>query len=193
MTPTRKNAPPPARRYPAYSGSGWWGRHSSPRFSLQPPPLSPSPRRGAAAQDFGESSRREHVERPPHARGCPPPPPPPASAGRKVADLRPFTAGGHIWHFRSPVAAPSDEVVGEHLAQPRQGRIAACRYGFVLPPPPTVCGHGFGRPSTGLGARAAALWLADAAHTVRRLHADSAVANFGHAEAPQLGVLQTGK
>ena len=95
--------------------------------------------------------------------------------------------------FRPPVAAPGDGVVGEPLPQPRQGHIAACRHGFVRPPPPKVCGHGFVRPSTGLGARAASLWLADAAHRVRRLPAPSAAAHFGHAEAPQTGVLQIRK
>ena len=174
------------------SGSGWWGDISSRAFSHQPPLLSPLAPPPAAAQDSGESSRQEHAGRPPRARGLPSLPPcvggPP---DLQICGTSSRAAG--FGFFRPPVAAPGDGVVGEPLPQPRQGRIAACRCEFVRPPSPKVCGHGLVRPSTGLGARAAALWLADAAHTVRRLHADSAAANFGHAEAPRMGVLQMRK
>ena len=46
------------------------------------------------------------------------------------------------------MVAPSDGMVGEHLAQPRQSRIAACRCGFVRSPPPRFAGmDSAGRPS----------------------------------------------
>ncbi|XP_044417122.1 uncharacterized protein [Triticum aestivum] len=47
-------------------------------------------------------------------------------------------------------------MVGEHLAQPLQSPIAACRYGFVLSPAPTVCRHRFGGRLPG---SALAQWL----------------------------------
>jgi hypothetical protein len=149
---------------------------SPPRPAAGPPPKIPAKAAG------GSTPKGRHT----HLLSPPPLSPSPCIGG--PPDLRicgPSSPAAGFGFFRPPVAAPSDGMVGEHLPQPRQGRIAACRYGLVLPPPPTVCGHGFVRPSTGVGARAAALWLADASHKVRRLHADRAAAHIWHAGAPR--------
>ena len=153
--PAYSRVSPSPLRCPAYKRKQLVGKYFSPRFP--PPTTSPPPSRCRypAAQDFGESSRQQLTERTPHARGLHSPP----CAGGPP-DLRicgPSPRGRRIWLFRPSVAAPSDGVVEEHLPQPRQGRIAACRYGFVLPALLTICGHGFVRPSIGLGARTSAL------------------------------------
>ncbi|XP_044955034.1 uncharacterized protein LOC123405406 [Hordeum vulgare subsp. vulgare] len=78
-------------------------------------------------------------------------PPLPSPLRRRAAgfaDLRHFITGRRICLFPPPVAARGDGVVGEPLPEPRQGRIAACRHGFIRPPPPKVCGHGLVWPST---------------------------------------------
>ena len=54
-------------------------------------------------------------------------------------------------------------------------------------------GDSAGRLAAGLGARAAVVRLADAANTVQWLHTENAAADFGHAEAPWMGVLQMRK
>ena len=144
----------------------------SPTNHLSSPPRAAAGRRPRFRRPQPAGARRKAATR------TRPPPPPFVGGPPDLQICGTSSRAAGFGFFRPPVAAPSDGVVGEPLPQPRQGRIAACRYGFVWPPPPKVCGHGLVRPSTGLGARATSLWLADAAHRVRRLHAESVAAHF---------------
>ena len=190
--PGKTRVSPLRLRCPAYKWKRLVGGHFIPRFL--PPTTSPLPPRAAAGRRPRFRRKQPTRARRKAATRTRPPLPSPCVGGPPDLQICGTSSrAARFGFFQPPVAAPSDGVVGEPLPQPRQGRIAACRYGFVCPPPPKVCGHGLVRPSTGLGARAASLWLADAAHRVRRLHAESAAAHFEHAEAPRMGVLQMRK
>ena len=164
--PRKTRVSPSRLRCPAYKRKRLVGEHFIPRFP--PPTTSPLPPRAAAGrrprfrrpQPAGARRKTATRTRPPLPSPCIGGPP-----DLQICGTSSRAAG--FGFFRPLVAAPSDGVVGEPLPQPRQGRIAACRYEFVRPPSPKVCGHGLVRPSTGLGARASTLWLADAAHRVQ--------------------------